>query len=78
MITDDKKWHHLAVANLPAFLQGMSSNHDGDFYCLNCFNSYTAKNKVKEHEEICNNYVGYHIEMPKWAEEILKQNPGEK
>ena len=55
MITDGKKWHYLAVTNLSALLQGMSSNHDGDFYCLNCFNSYTTKNKLKEHEEICNN-----------------------
>ena len=26
----------------------------GDFYCLNCFSSYTTENKLKEHEEICN------------------------
>ena len=39
MITDGKKSHYLAVTNLSALLQGMSSNHDGDFYCLNCFNS---------------------------------------
>ena len=78
MITDDKKWHYLAVANLSAFLQEMSSNYGGDFYCLNCFNSYTTKSKVKEHEEICNNHVGYHIERPKWAEKRFKYNPGEK
>ena len=78
MITDGKKWHYLAVTNLSALLQGMSSNHDGDFYCLNCFNSYTTKNKLKEHEEICNNHNGCHIQMPKWLEKILKYNPGEK
>ena len=55
-----------------------SSNHDGGFYCLNCFNSYTSKNKLKEHEEICNNQDSCHIEMPKWVEKILKYNPGEK
>ena len=59
-------------------LQGLSSNHDGDFSCLNCFDSYTTKNKLKEHEEICNNHDRYHIEMPKWAEKVLKYNPGEK
>ena len=26
----------------------------GDFYCLNCFSSYTTENKLKEHEDICN------------------------
>ena len=78
MITDDKKYHYLAVTNLSALLQGKSSNHYGDFYCLNCFNSYTSKNKLKEHEEICNNHDSYRIEMPKLVEKILKCNPGEK
>ena len=70
MITDGKKWHYLAVTNLSALLQGNSSNHEGDFYCLNCFNSYTTKNKLKEHEEICNNHDSCRIETPKWAEKI--------
>ena len=59
-------------------LEGKSSNHNGDFYCLNCFNSYTTKNKLKEHEEICNNYDSCRIEMPKRVGKILKYNPGEK
>ena len=75
MITNGKKYHYLAVTNQITLL---SSNHDGDFYSLNCFNSYTTKNKLKEHEEICNNHESYHIEMCKWAEKILKYNLGEK
>ena len=55
MITNAKKQHYLAVTDLSALFQKISSNHDGDFYCLNCFSSYTTKNKLKEHEEICNN-----------------------
>ena len=78
MITNGKKWHYLAVTNLSALLQGKSSNHKEDFYCLNCFNSYTTKNKLKEHEEICHNHDSCHIEMPRWVEKILKYNPGEK
>ena len=38
MITECNKWHHLAVSNLSALLEGKLSNHHGDFYCLNCFN----------------------------------------
>ena len=56
----------------------MSPNHKEDFYCLNCFNSYATKNKLKEHKEICNNHDSCCIEMPRWFEEILKCNPGEK
>ena len=78
MIGDGKKYHYLAVTNLSGLLQGNSSNHRGDFYCLNCFNSYTTKNKLKEHEEICNNHDSCRIEMPKRVEKILKYNPGEK
>ena len=65
MISNGKKQHYLAVTNLSALLQGNSSNHEGDLYCLNCFSSYTSKNKLKEHEEICNNHDSYCIEIPK-------------
>ena len=78
MITDGEKWYYLAAINLSALLQENSSNHEEDFYCLNCFNSYTSKNKLKEHEEICNNHYSCRIEISKWVEKIVKNNPGEK
>ena len=78
MITDGNKCHYLAVSNLFALLEGKVSNHHGDLYCLNCFNSYTTENRLKEHEEICNNHDSCGIQMPKWFEKILKYNPGEK
>ena len=77
-MTDGKKWHYLAKFNLSALFKEKPSKHHEDFYCLNCFNSYTTKNKLKEHEEILNNHDSCHIEMPKWVEKILKYNPGEK
>ena len=43
MITDGKKWHYLAVKSLSALLRGITSNHNGDFYCLNCFHSYMTQ-----------------------------------
>ena len=77
MITDGSKWHYLNITNLSALLE-KSSNHHGDFYCLNCFNSCTSKNKLKEHEEICNNHDSCQIDLPKCFEKILKYNPREK
>ena len=77
MITNGKISDYLAVTNLSALLEGDSSNHHGDFYCLNFFNSYTSKNKLKEHEEMCNSHDSCRIDMPKWVEKILKYNPGE-
>ena len=46
MIGDGEKYHYLAVTGLSALLPKIS-NHKEDFYCLNCFNSYTTKNKLK-------------------------------
>ena len=78
MITNGKIWHYLAISNLSALLRGNSSSHYGNLYCLNCFNSYTTKNKLKQHEEICSDHNSCLIEMPKWVEKILKYNPGGK
>ena len=65
MITDDKKWHDLSVK---------SSN----FYCLNCFHSYSIKNKLKEHERVCNDHDNCYVEMSNEDNKILKYNHGEK
>ena len=78
MINKGKNFHYLAVTNLSALIKRISSNHDGDVYCLNCSSSYTTKNKLKEHEEICNNNDSCRIDMPCWVEKTLRQNPGEK
>ena len=78
MITDGNKWHHIAISSLSALLKGRSSNHNGDFYCLNYFNLYTAKNRVEKLEEICNKHDSCRLEMPKWFKKILEHNPGEK
>ena len=36
IIGDSIKYHYLAVTILSGLLQGNSSKHRGDFYCLNC------------------------------------------
>ena len=78
MITDDdNRWHYLAVKSLPALFRGITSNHHGDFYCLNCFHSYTTHNKLKKHERVCNNHDYSRVDMPKEYEKI-KYLPGEK
>ena len=48
MITDGEKLHYLTVKNLSGLLRGITSNHAGDFYCLNCFCAYSTKNKSEE------------------------------
>ena len=78
MITDRKKWHYLAAKSLSALLRGKISNHNGDFYCLNCFHSYSAENKLKKHEKVCNDHDYCYVEMPDEFNKILKYNHGEK
>ena len=71
MITDkNNRWHYLAVKRLPALFRGTTSNHHGDFYCLNCFHSYTTHNKLKKHERVCNNHDYCRVGMPKENEKI--------
>ena len=36
MITDGtSNWHYLAIKNISRLLRGITSNHNGQFYCLN-------------------------------------------
>ena len=78
MITDGKKWHYLAVKRLSALLRIITSNHNGDFYCLNCFHSHSTKNKLKEHKKVCNDHDYCYLEMPNEDNKMLKYNHGEK
>ena len=78
MISDGQKWHYLVVKNLSRSLRGISSNHKEDFYCLNCFHSYRAENKLEAHKKICENHDYYHVEMPTKNNNIIKYNNGEK
>ena len=48
MITNGKKWHYLPVKKLPALLRRITSNNNGDFYCLNCFHSYRTEQKTQK------------------------------
>ena len=92
MITDNKKWHYFALKNkrkfdgrkqcsrsvtsLPRLLRVMTSNHHGNFYCLNCLNcSCRTENRLKKHEELFNKRDYCYPIMPN---KILEYNHGEK
>ena len=78
MISNGENWHYLTVKNLSRLLRGITSNHDGDFYCLNCFHSYRTKNKLEAHKKICKNRDYCHVEMPAKVDNTTKYNQGEK
>ena len=52
MISNGENWHYVAVKSLSRLLRGITSNHDGDYYCLNCFNSYRTENKRNAHKNM--------------------------
>ena len=88
MITNGKKWHYIALKseptddgfNLPIkslsrLFRGVTSNHVGDFYCLNCLHSFRTD---KKHERLCDNNDYCGVEMPVQFNKTLKYNYGEK
>ena len=78
IITDGEKRHFLVVKKLSGLLRGVTSNYNGDFYCLNCFHSYSTKNKLEAHKKICENHDYCHVEMPTKDNNTIKYNQGEK
>ena len=78
MIPDDKKCYYLAVKSLYTLLREITSNHNEDFYCLNCVHSYSTNNKPKRHERVCNGHDYCHVEMPNEGNRVLKYKHCEK
>ena len=79
MITDGStNWHYLEIKNISGLLRGLTSNQNGDFYCLNCLHSYRTKSKLKKHEKLCKNHDFCHLKMPDANKNILESKPGKK
>ena len=77
-ITDGKKSYYLAIKKLPALLRGITSNHNGDFYCLICFHCFRTKNMFKKHENVCKDHDCCYVEIPNKDNHLLKYNHGKK
>ena len=79
MVTDGTgNWHYLSVKSISVLLRGITSRHKGDYYCLNCFQSYTTDKKLRKHEKVCENHSFCHLKMPDEDNKILKYVSGEK
>ena len=73
MITDGtSNWHYITVKSISGLLGRITSNHNGDFYCLNCFHPYTTNKRLRKHERICNDHEFCHLKMPDEGNQILK------
>ena len=58
---------------MSALLTRITSKHEEDFYCLNCFHSYITESKLKKHYNVCKNHDCYYVEMPE-DDKTLKYN----
>ena len=54
-MTDGKKWYYLAVKKLSALFRGITSDSNGDFYCINRIHSSKRERKLKKHKNVCRN-----------------------
>ena len=63
---------------MSALFRGITGNNNGEFYCLNCFRSYTTENKLKKHKKVCENHDYCYVKMTEEDNKILKYNHGEK
>ena len=79
MITDEtNNWHYFAVKRMSRLLREITSNHNGDFSCLNCFHPYTTEKKLRKQERICKNHDFCYPKMPDKDNKILKYVPRKK
>ena len=78
MISDGQKWHYLVSKNLSGLQRGITSNHKEEVCCLNCFHSYSTKNKLEAYKKICENHDYCYVEMPTKNNNTIKYNHGEK
>ena len=76
IIDGTTNWHYLAIKNLSGLLRGITSNHNGDFYCLDCLHSHRTKGKLKKYEKICKNHDFCHLKMCDAENNILQSKPG--
>ena len=89
MIIDGWKWHYTALKSeliedgfvhptngLSRLFKGITSSHNGDFYCLNCLHSFRTNSKPKEYERLCENNYYCKEDMPDKKHNIFKYNDG--
>ena len=90
VITHGKKWYYIALKNeqtevgfkrpirsLSRLFKGITSNHNGDFFCLNCLYSFRTDNALEKHERLRDTDYCC-LEMSPQFNKILKYSYGEK
>ena len=64
--------------SIPGLLHGITSKHNGDYYCLNCFRFYRTAKKLGEHEDLFNNNGFCLVKMPEDKNKFISSTLGKK
>ena len=72
-----KKCTNCPVRTLSRLLREITSNHNGDFYCLNCFHSFRT-DELERHKRLSDKHDYYYVEMSTKYNKIFKNNHGGK
>ena len=59
MISNLQGWHYLARIKFSALLTGLTLKCNRGFYCLNWFQSFRAKAKLKSQKNVCEKKLWY-------------------
>ena len=73
-----EKWHYLAIKILSAMLRGITCKHWGDFYYLNCLQSFATEKILESHKKVCENKGFCNVKMPFEDTKILEFNKYKK
>ena len=50
LLQTEKGWRDFKVKTISSLLIGITSKHKVNFYFMNCFRSFTRKNKLESHK----------------------------
>ena len=64
------------MKSISALLRGITSTHNGDFYCLNCFHSYRTHEKLKKHEKLCEDNDFCSLKLPNGDNKYISSTSG--
>ena len=66
LISDGEKQHYCVIKSLSRLLSSQVSNRKWKrYFCRRCLNSYDREDKLKLHQEYCNNHEAVKIVLPK-------------
>ena len=64
------------MKNISRLLRGITSTHNSDFCCPNCFHSYRTQNKLKEHEQLCGKHNFCNLKLPDEEHKYISSTSG--